>query len=131
LREAKGHRAPRRCNAQRTATSPDDALIETLFEAQETSTGYYERERPVLYGRSTKQLTNGKAVEGCQAGMDGRKLVGYYEKQDLKSATIQKKIGWLTARRSIWRSMRRKLKFNPFRQQSCRNATDKQRRTCR
>jgi integrase len=44
---------------------------------------------------------------------DGRKLVDYYEKQDLKSATIQKKIGWLNAAVNLAID-EAKLKFNPF-----------------
>ena len=44
---------------------------------------------------------------------DGRKLVDYYEKQDLKSATIQKKIGWLTAAVNLAID-EATLKFNPF-----------------
>src|ERR1700732_655741 len=95
---------------QRTATSPDDALIETYLKHKNV-TGYYEREARavwVLY----KQLTNGKPLKDASRD-DGRKLVDYYEKQDLKSATIQKKIGWLTAAVNLAID-EATLKFNPF-----------------
>jgi len=59
-----------------------------------------------------KQLTNGKPLKDASRD-DGRKLVGYYEKQNLKSATIQKKIGWLTAAVNLAID-EAKLKFNPF-----------------
>ena len=95
---------------QRTATSPDDALIETYLKHKDV-TGYYEREARavwVLY----KQLTNGKPLKDASRD-DGRKLVDYYEKQNLKSATIQKKIGWLTAAVNLAID-EATLKFNPF-----------------
>jgi len=79
---------------QRTATSPDDALIETYLK-HKNITGYYEREARAVWALY-KQLTNGKPLKDASRD-DGRKLVDYYEKQNLKSATIQKKIGWLTA----------------------------------
>src|SRR6266481_6074726 len=79
---------------QRTATSPDDALIETYLKHKNV-TGYYEREARAVWALY-KQLTNGKPLKDASRD-DGRKLVDYYEKQDLKSATIQKKIGWLSA----------------------------------
>jgi integrase len=95
---------------QRTATSPDDALIETYLKHKNV-TGYYEREARAVWALY-KQLTNGKALKDASRD-DGRKLVDYYEKQDLKSATIQKKIGWLTAAVNLAIDEAR-LKFNPF-----------------
>ena len=44
---------------------------------------------------------------------DGRKVVAHYEGQGRKSATIQKKIGWLTAAVNLAINEGR-LKFNPF-----------------
>jgi integrase len=95
---------------QRTATSPDDALIETYLKHKNV-TGYYEREARAVWALY-KQLSNGKPLKDA-SGDDGRKLVDYYEKQDLKSATIQKKIRWLTAAVNLAID-EAKLKFNPF-----------------
>jgi integrase len=95
---------------QRTATNADDALIETYLK-HKNITGYYEREARAVWALY-KQLTNGKPL--TDAGRDdGRKLVDYYEKQGLKSGTIQKKIGWLTAAVNLAIDEAR-LKFNPF-----------------
>jgi integrase len=95
---------------QRTATSADDALIETYLK-HKTVTGYYEREARAVWALY-KQLTNGKPLKDASRD-DGRKLVDYYEKQDLKSATIQKKIGWLSAAVNLAID-EATLKFNPF-----------------
>ena len=95
---------------QRTATSADDALIETYLKHKNV-TGYYEREARAVWALY-KQLTNGKPLKDASRD-DGRKLVDYYEKQDLKSATIQKKIGWLTAAVNLAID-EAKLKFDPF-----------------
>src|SRR3984885_3919904 len=95
---------------QRRATSPDDALIETYLKHKNV-TGYYEREVRAVWALY-KQLTNGKSLKDASRD-DGRKLVDYYEKQDLKSATIQKKIGWLNAAGNLAID-EAKLKFNPF-----------------
>jgi len=95
---------------QRTATNPDDALIETYLKHKNV-TGYYEHEARAVWALY-KQLTNGKPLTDASRD-DGRKLVEYYEKQDLKSATIQKKIGWLTAAVNLAID-EAKLKFNPF-----------------
>jgi integrase len=95
---------------KRTATSPDDALIETYLKHKNV-TGYYEREARAVWALY-KQLTNSKALNDASRD-DGRKLVDYYEKQGLKSATIQKKVGWLTAAVNLAIDEAR-LKFNPF-----------------
>src|SRR6476620_5535857 len=68
---------------QRTATSPDDALIETYLKHKNVI-GYYEREARAVWALY-KQLTNGKPLKDASRD-DGRKLVDYYEKQNLKSA---------------------------------------------
>jgi integrase len=95
---------------QRMATNPDDALIETYLKHKNV-TGYYEREARAVWALY-KQLTDGKPLKDASRD-DGRKLVYYFEKQDLKSATIQKKVGWLTAAVNLGID-EGKLKFNPF-----------------
>ena len=109
LREQKAF-VRREDQRKRTATSPDDALIETYLKHKNV-TGYYEREARAVWALY-KQLTNGKPLKDASRD-DGRKLVEYYEKQDLKSATIQKKIGWMTAAVNLAID-EGKLKFNPF-----------------
>jgi integrase len=109
LREQKAF-VRREDQRKRTATSPDDALIETYLKHKNV-TGYYEREARAVWALY-KQLTNGKPLKDASRD-DGRKLVEYHEKQDLKSATIQKKIGWLTAAVNLAIDEAR-LKFNPF-----------------
>jgi len=95
---------------QRTAGSADDGLIETYLKYKNV-TGYYEREARAVWALY-KQLTDGKPLKDASRD-DGRKLVDYYEKRGLKSATIQKKIGWLTAAVNLAID-EAKLKFNPF-----------------
>src|SRR4051812_43321356 len=95
---------------RRTGTNTDDALIETYLKHKNV-TGYYEREARAVWALY-KQLTNGKPLKDASRD-DGRKLVGYYEKQHLKSATIQKKIGWLCAAVNMAID-EATLKFNPF-----------------
>jgi integrase len=95
---------------QRIATNADDAVIETYLK-HKNITGYYEREARAVWALY-KQLTNGKPLKDASRD-DGRKLVDYYEKQNRKSATIQKKIGWLTAAVNLAID-EAKLKFNPF-----------------
>jgi integrase len=72
-----------------------------------------------------KQLTNSKPLKDASRD-DGRKLVDYYEKQDLKSASIQKKLGWMIAAVNLAID-EGKLKFNPF-SSIVRDRDDKQRR---
>lgn len=72
----------------------DDAIIETYIRHANV-TGYYEREARsvwVLY----KTLTDNKPLAEATHD-DGRKLVAHFESQGIKSATIKKKLGWLTA----------------------------------
>jgi len=95
---------------QRTATNADDDLIETYLKHKNV-TGYYEREARAVWALY-KQLTNGTPLRDASRD-DGRKLVAYYEKQGRKSATIQKKIGWLNAAVNLAID-EAKLKFNPF-----------------
>jgi integrase len=108
---------------QRTATSPDDALIETYLK-HKNITGYFEREARAVWALY-KQLTNSKPLKDASRD-DGRKLVDYYERQDLKSASIQKKLGWMIAAVNLAID-EGKLKFNPF-SSIVRDRDDKQRR---
>ena len=58
------------------------------------------------------QVNVRQAIEGRDRD-DGRKLVAHFEAQGLKSASIRKKIGWLTAAVNLAIHEGR-LKFNPF-----------------
>jgi integrase len=95
---------------RRSASNPDDALIETYLK-HKSVTGYYEREARAVWALY-KQVTNGTPLKDASRD-DGRKLVDYYEGKGLKSATIQKKVGWLTAAVNLAID-EAKLKFNPF-----------------
>src|SRR5258708_12183450 len=95
---------------QRRATRPDGALTETYLKHKNV-TGYFEREARAVWALY-KQLTSGKPLKDASRD-DGRKLVDYYEKQNLKSATIQKKIGWLNAAVNL-AIPEPKLTSNPF-----------------
>jgi hypothetical protein len=88
----------------------DDALIETYLKHRNV-TGYCEREARAVWA-IYKQLTNGKPLKDASRD-DGRKVVAYYEAQGLKSATVQKKIGWLSAAVNLAID-EGALKFNPF-----------------
>jgi integrase len=100
----------REMQRQRTATNADDAVIDTYLKHKNV-TGYYEREARAVWALY-KQFTNGKPLRDASLD-DGRKLVDYFDKQELKSATIQKKVGWLTAAVNLAID-EGKLKFNPF-----------------
>ena len=108
---------------QRMAANGDDALIETYLK-HNSITGYFEREARTVWALY-KQLTNGKPLKDASRD-DGRKLVDYFEKQNLKSASISKKIGWLSAAVNLAIN-EGKLKFNPF-SSIVRARDDKQRR---
>ena len=87
----------------------DDAVLETYLQ-HANITGYYERE-----ARATWALFRSlcdKSLKDADRD-DGRKLVAYFEAQGLKSASIRKKIGWLTAAVNLAINEGR-LKFNPF-----------------
>ena len=61
-----------------------------------------------------KTLTNNKPLKDADRE-DGRKLVAFFEGRGLKSATIRKKIGWLTAAVKLEMDNKEpRLKFNPF-----------------
>jgi integrase len=88
----------------------DDELFETYLKHADV-TGYFEREARAVWGLYT-QLTDRKPLKDATRD-DGRKLVHHFEDQGLKSATIQKKVGWLTAAVNLAINEGR-LKFNPF-----------------
>jgi integrase len=87
----------------------DDAILETYLRHKGV-TGYYEREARTVW-TLFKSLCNKPLKDATRD--DGRKLVQHFEDQNLKSATIQKKIGWLTAAVNLAINEGR-LKFNPF-----------------
>jgi integrase len=88
----------------------DDALIETYLKHRNII-GYYEREARDVWALF-KRLTDNKPLKDCNRD-DGRKLVAHFEAQELKSATIEKKIGWLNA--AVHLAIKEgRLKFNPF-----------------
>jgi hypothetical protein len=74
----------------------------TLFSRRTYST------LPSLY----KQVTNNKPLKDATRD-DGRKLSVHFESQQVKSATIRKKIGWLLAAVNL-AIKDSKLTFNPF-----------------
>ena len=88
----------------------DDALFETYLQ-HANITGYYEREARAVWALY-KQLTDNKPLKDATRD-DGRKLAESYRGQKIKSATIQKKIGWLTAAVNLAIKEGR-LTFNPF-----------------
>jgi integrase len=76
------------------AKTDDDAIIETYLKAN-AITGHFEREARNVWALY-KTLTASKRLKDATRE-DGRKLAAHYEAEGLKSATIRKKIGWLTA----------------------------------
>jgi hypothetical protein len=76
------------------AKTSDDAIFETYLKHADI-TGHFEREARTVWALY-KQLTDSKPLKDATRD-DGRKLVEYFEAQNLKSATIQKKVGWLRA----------------------------------
>jgi len=88
----------------------DDAILETYLK-HANITGYYEREARNVW-ELYKTLTDSKPLKDADRD-DGRKLVTHFEGEGLKSATIEKKIGWLNAAVNLAIKEGR-LKFNPF-----------------
>ena len=106
--------------------SGDDDLLETYLTNAKRGpiTGYYEREARSVWALY-KQLTDSKPLKDADRD-DGRKLVAHFEGEGLKSATIEKKVGWLNA--MVHLAIKDgKLKFNPF-ASVVPNRKDKQRR---
>ena len=87
----------------------DDAVLETYLQHANV-TGYYEREARATWALFRSMCD--KPLKDADRD-DGRKLVAYFEAQGLKSASIRKKIGWLTAAVNLAINEGR-LKFNPF-----------------
>jgi integrase len=88
----------------------DDVIFETYLKHANV-TGYYEREARSVWALYN-QLTDSKPLRDATRD-DGRKVVEFFENQNLKSATIKKKIGWLTATVNLAIKEGR-LQFNPF-----------------
>jgi integrase len=87
----------------------EDAILETYLK-HKSVTGHFEREARAVWALF-RSLCD-KPLKDCDRD-DGRKLVAHFEAQELKSATIQKKIGWLTSAVNL-AIKEGKLKFNPF-----------------
>ena len=88
----------------------DDAILETYLKHANV-TGHFEREARNVWALY-KTLTDSKPLRDSSRD-DGRNLVAHFEAGGLKSATIQKKIGWLTAAVNL-AIKENQLKFNPF-----------------
>jgi integrase len=88
----------------------DDALLETYLK-HANITGHFEREARNVWALY-RTLTNSKPLKDADRD-DGRKLVAHFEDEGLKSATIEKKIGWLRAAVNLAIDEGR-IKFNPF-----------------
>ncbi len=87
----------------------DDAIIETYLEHRRVG-GYYASEARAVW-QLYKELI-GKPLKDATRD-DGRKLALHFIDQKRKSATIEKKIGWLNA--AVHLAIKDgKLKFNPF-----------------
>ncbi len=87
----------------------DDQIIETYLEHRRVG-GYYASEARAVW-KLYKELV-GKPLKDATRD-DGRKLAQHFIDQGLKSATIEKKIGWLNAAAHL-AIKDGKLKFNPF-----------------
>jgi hypothetical protein len=88
----------------------DDLLFDTYVE-HANLTGYYKREAETVWALY-KTLTNNKPLKDATRN-DGREIVRHFESQNIKSATIQKKVGWLTAAVNL-AIKEGQLQFNPF-----------------
>jgi integrase len=91
------------------ARNGDDGIFETYLKHAKV-TGYYEREARAAWALF-RSLCD-KPLKDCNRD-DGRKLVAHFKGQDIKSATIRKKIGWLTSAVNLAIKEGR-LTFNPF-----------------
>ena len=87
----------------------DDTVLETYLK-HANITGQYEREARAVWALFKSSCD--KPLRDADRD-DGRKLVAHFESKGLKSATIQKKVGWLTAACNLAIKEGR-LKFNPF-----------------
>jgi integrase len=93
----------------------DDALFQNYLDhGGKSKTGVQGSSRREAEGVWSlfRRLTDGKPLKDCDRD-DGRKLVAHFEAAGLKSASIHKKIMWLTS--AVNHAIREgKLKFNPF-----------------
>lgn len=87
----------------------DNLILETYLK-HANITGYFEREARTVW-ELFRSLCD-KPLKDADRD-DGRKLVAHFESLGLKSATIAKKVGWLTAACNLAIKEGR-LKFNPF-----------------
>jgi integrase len=91
------------------AKGDDDVILETYLKHAGIK-NYYEREARAVW--SLFKTLCDKPLKDASRD-DGRKLAEHFDSEGLKSATITKKIGWLTAAVNL--AIREgKLKFNPF-----------------
>jgi integrase len=111
--------------ARRTvrAANTDDDMIETYLKHKNLAK-YFEREARAVWALY-KDLTDSKPLKDATRD-DGRKLVDHFEKEGLKTASIQKKVGWLIAAVNLAID-EGKLTFNPF-SKIVRDRDDKERR---
>ncbi len=87
----------------------DDAIIDTYLEHRRVG-GYYASEARAVWQLYKEKV--GKPLKDATRD-DGRKLAQHFIDHELKSATIEKKIGWLNA--AVHLAIKDgKLKFNPF-----------------
>jgi integrase len=91
----------------------DDTILETYLKHANV-TGYFEREARDMWALY-KTLTGNKPLKEADRD-DGRKLVQYFKDQGLKSASIQKRVGWLRAAVNLAIKERKECKswLNPF-----------------
>ncbi len=83
----------------RKTAGDDDSLLDAYIAQARKGRGLAERqakEARVTRWHCSKQLTNGKAIKDASRD-DGRLLVEHMKGLELKSATIQKRMGWLVA----------------------------------
>jgi integrase len=88
----------------------DDAILETYLKHASVNPRV-EREAREMWALY-KRLTDGRPLKDATRD-DGRKLVAHFEAEGLKSASIQKRVGWLRAAVNLAID-EGKLKFNPF-----------------
>jgi integrase len=91
----------------------DDILFETYLKHAKGGpvTGHFEREARNTWALY-KTLTNGRRLKDASRD-DGRALYEHFAAKGLKSATVRKKIAWLTSAVNL-AIKEGKLKFNPF-----------------
>ena len=105
---------------RRTKKTTDDSLLETYL-TQKNIVGYNRREAEQMW-LLYKTLTNNKPLKDAERD-DGRKLAKHLADQGLQSATIGKKLAWLTAMVNL-AIEDRKLGFNPFKGVVAKNKND-------